>query len=108
MITSIEPGVYRPGGWGVRIENLVLNVPDGETEFGAFLKFETLTLCPIDTRCVDRTLLSVEEIAWLNDYHATVRARLAPHVSGLAASWLMERTEAIKVLAPYPDSDARI
>ena len=107
MITSIEPGVYRPDGWGVRIENLVLNVPDGETEFGTFLKFETLTLCPIDTRCIDRTLLSTEEIAWLNDYHATVRARLAPHVSGAAASWLMARTEAIKMLAPYPDSDAR-
>ena len=57
MITSIEPGVYRPGHWGVRIENLVLNVPV-ETpeggEFGEFLEFETLTLCPIDTRCIDR------------------------------------------------------
>ena len=57
MITSIEPGVYRPGQWGVRIENLVLNVPaatpEGDT-FGEFLEFETLTLCPIDTRCIDR------------------------------------------------------
>jgi Xaa-Pro aminopeptidase len=95
MITSIEPGLYRPGGWGVRIENLVLNVPDGETEFGAFLKFETLTLCPIDTRCLERTLLEHGELAWLNDYHATVRARLAPHVEGAAAQWLMERTEPV-------------
>jgi Xaa-Pro aminopeptidase len=95
MITSIEPGLYRPGGWGVRIENLVLNVPDGETEFGAFLKFETLTLCPIDTRCLERTLLEPGELAWLNDYHATVRARLAPHVDGAAAQWLMERTEPV-------------
>jgi Xaa-Pro aminopeptidase len=95
MITSIEPGVYRPGGWGIRIENLVLNMPDGETEFGSFLKFETLTLCPIDTRCIDTAWLNADEIAWLNDYHATVRARLAPHVSGAAASWLLGRTEPI-------------
>ena len=93
MITSIEPGVYRPGQWGVRIENLVLNVPaatpDGST-FGEFLDFETLTLCPIDTRCIDRALLRDDEIAWLNGYHATVRERLAPRVqrrrAGLAAS----------------------
>ena len=56
MITSIEPGVYRPGQWGVRVENLVLNVPRRRVggEFGEFLEFETLTLCPIDARCIDR------------------------------------------------------
>ncbi|WP_245512434.1 M24 family metallopeptidase C-terminal domain-containing protein, partial [Mesorhizobium sp. M2D.F.Ca.ET.233.01.1.1] len=81
MITSVEPGIYRPGKWGVRIENLVLNVPAGQTEFGDFLKFETLTLCPIDTRCLDLSLLREDERAWLNDYHQTVRTRLAPHVS---------------------------
>ena len=73
MITSIEPGLYRPGQWGIRIENLVLNVDAGSTEFGEFLAFETLTLCPIDTRCIDRGLLRADEIAWLNGYHATVR-----------------------------------
>lgn len=57
MITSIEPGVYRPGNWGVRIENLVVNRAAGQTEFGDFLEFETLTLCPIDTRCVLPALL---------------------------------------------------
>jgi Xaa-Pro aminopeptidase len=98
MITSIEPGVYRPGQWGVRIENLVLNVARDTAEqgqFGEMLAFETLTLCPIDTRCVDKSLLRADEIAWLNDYHATVRARLAPLLSGEALTWLQARTEAI-------------
>jgi len=97
MITSIEPGVYRPGRWGVRIENLVMNVPAAslaaETEFGEFLEFETLTLCPIDTRCIDRSLLRQDEIDWLNDYHTMVRARLVPLVAGAAKAWLLDRTE---------------
>ncbi|MEW6763562.1 MAG: aminopeptidase P family protein [Pseudomonadota bacterium] len=95
MITSIEPGIYRPGRWGIRIENLVLNQIVDSTEFGEYLGFETLTLCPIDTRPLDRSLLREDEIAWLNAYHATVRARLAPHVSGAARDWLIKRTEAI-------------
>jgi Xaa-Pro aminopeptidase len=95
MITSIEPGIYRPGRWGIRIENLVFNRTVGATEFGEFLQFETLTLCPIDTRCIDLELMRADEIAWLNDYHALVRARLAPHVDGPAAAWLHLRTEAI-------------
>ena len=95
MITSIEPGIYRPGRWGIRIENLVLNRSVGSTEFGEFLHFETLTLCPIDARCIDLSLMRADEIAWLNDYHAIVRARLAPHVTGAAAAWLALRTEAI-------------
>ena len=95
MITSIEPGIYRPGRWGIRIENLVLNEVAESTEFGEYLAFETLTLCPIDTRCLDRSLLRADETAWLNDYHATVRARLTPHVEGAAFKWLMLRTEAI-------------
>lgn len=95
MITSIEPGIYRPGRWGIRIENLVLNQHVETSEFGEYLGFETLTLCPIDTRCIDRSLMRADEIAWLNDYHATVRARLTPHVEGPAFEWLMSRTEAI-------------
>ena len=95
MITSIEPGLYRPGKWGIRIENLVMNEPAGKTEFGDFLKFETLTLCPIDTRCIDLTLLRDDERAWLNDYHATVLERVSPHVSGAAKTWLEKRTQAI-------------
>jgi Xaa-Pro aminopeptidase len=95
MITSIEPGIYRPGHWGIRIENLVLNRVEQVTEFGEFLGFETLTLCPIDTRCLDQSLLRADEIAWLNDYHATVHARLSRHVDGAARAWLDERTRAI-------------
>jgi len=95
MITSIEPGIYRPGRWGIRIENLVLNQHVETSEFGEYLGFETLTLCPIDTRCLDKSLLRADEIAWLNDYHATVRGRLTPHVEGPAFEWLMLRTEAI-------------
>ena len=95
MITSIEPGLYRPGKWGIRIENLVMNEAAGKTEFGDFLKFETLTLCPIDTRCIDLTLLRDDERAWLNDYHATVLERVSPHVSGAAKTWLEKRTQAI-------------
>ena len=96
MITSIEPGVYRPGRWGVRIENLVLAVPAAVgDEFGEFLEFETLTLCPIDTRCIDRSLLDASEVAWLNAYHATVRERLSPLVDGAARDWLLLRTQPI-------------
>jgi Xaa-Pro aminopeptidase len=98
MITSIEPGVYRPGQWGVRIENLVLAVPATTAEggaFGDFLEFETLTLCPIDTRCIDRSLLRADERDWLNAYHATVRERLSPRVAGDALAWLVERTAPI-------------
>lgn len=99
MVTSIEPGIYRPGQWGVRIENLVLNraahdVGEAGSE-DAFLEFETLTLCPIDTRCIEASLLRADEVNWLNAYHARVRDRLAPRLSGAARAWLTERTRAI-------------
>ncbi|MFJ4157961.1 aminopeptidase P family protein [Pseudomonas sp. NPDC089752] len=92
MISSIEPGTYRPGAWGVRIENLVVNRELGKTQFGDFLNFETLTLCPIDTRCLDADLLAKDERDWLNQYHATVRERLAPLLTGDALVWLEART----------------
>jgi Xaa-Pro aminopeptidase len=98
MITSIEPGIYRPGQWGVRIENLVLNVAVETAEhnaFGEMLEFETLTLCPIDTRCIEPALLRADEIDWLNRYHAEVRTRLSPLLSGDALAWLQRSTEAI-------------
>lgn len=104
MITSIEPGLYRPGQWGIRIENLVLNVPvspsvpdaaPGTPEHGRYLAFETLSLCPIDTRCIDLTLMRPDEIDWLNAYHAEVRRRLSPRVSGAALNWLTQRTAPI-------------
>ena len=98
MVTSIEPGLYRPGQWGIRIENLVMNKHAEDPEsgaFGEFLEFETLTLCPIDTRCIDRSLMRQDEIDWLNAYHATVRERLSPLVSGAALQWLQQRTVAV-------------
>ncbi|NLA51873.1 MAG: aminopeptidase P family protein, partial [Alcaligenaceae bacterium] len=95
MITSNEPGLYRTGQWGIRIENLVLNQPAFKTEFGDFLRFETLTLCPIDTRCVDLELLREDERQWLNSYHEEVRERLLPRVAGEAKEWLLLRTAAI-------------
>lgn len=89
MITSIEPGIYKPGRHGVRIENLAATVSAGDGEFGEFLQFETLTLCPIDTRLLDLSLLDATEIAWLDDYHATVRERLAPLLDNAAdRAWL--------------------
>lgn len=92
MITSIEPGTYRPGKWGVRIENLVVTHEAGRSEFGDFLAFETLTLCPIDTRCLLPGMLAAEEVTWLNAYHEEVRRRLAPLLQGEALDWLVART----------------
>jgi Xaa-Pro aminopeptidase len=93
MLTSNEPGLYRPGQWGIRIESLVLAVPAQRTDFGDFLAFETVTLCPIDTRCVVREQLSGPQLDWLNAYHVQVRERLLPLVTGAARDWLVARTE---------------
>jgi Xaa-Pro aminopeptidase len=105
MVTSIEPGLYRPNQWGIRIENLVLNVAvppaaahadEGAPEYGDYLAFETLSLCPIDTRCIDVSLLRDDEMAWLNHYHAQVLQRLLPLVSGDAKAWLERRTQPLQ------------
>ncbi|WP_374592419.1 aminopeptidase P family protein [Aquabacterium sp.] len=100
MITSIEPALYREGLWGIRLENLVLNVEveDNREGYGPFLDFETLTLCPIDTRCIDLALLRDDERAWLNAYHAEALRRIGPHLrdgDALTRSWLQTRTQAI-------------
>lgn len=98
MISSNEPGLYREGKWGIRIENLVVNTPVAsptETEFGDFLNFETITYCPIDTRLIEPSLLTQVEIDWLNDYHSQVYAELKDRVDGAALEWLTERTQAI-------------
>ncbi|HET7562670.1 MAG TPA: aminopeptidase P family protein [Rhodanobacteraceae bacterium] len=98
MITSIEPGIYKPGRHGVRIENLAATVPAGDGEFGEFLGFETLTLCPIDTRLIDVALLNADEMAWLDDYHANVRERLAPLLDDPAdRAWLDARCTPLAV-----------
>lgn len=97
MVTSNEPGLYREEEWGIRIENLVVNVYAGgdEYSYGKFLKFENLTLCPIDTRCILVDLLDASERKWLNAYHVQVRTALESELEGDAKAWLIQRTEAI-------------
>lgn len=88
MISSIEPGLYKPGRHGIRHENLAVVVEAEQTEFGEFLGFETLTLCPFDRRALEPSLLNPEERAWLDDYHASVRAALSPLLEGVDLEWL--------------------
>ncbi|KRE99484.1 peptidase M24 [Frateuria sp. Soil773] len=88
MITSIEPGLYKPARHGIRHENLAVVVEADRTEFGEFYAFETLTLCPFDRRALEPGLLNPEERAWLDDYHATVRAALGPLLDGADLAWL--------------------
>ena len=88
MTVTDEPGIYLPGRFGVRIENTLLIVPYQDTEFGHFLQFEPLTLCPIDKRPIVVEELTDEELRWLNDYHHTVFTRLAPHLSDSERRWL--------------------
>ncbi|GAA4790245.1 aminopeptidase P family protein [Olivibacter ginsenosidimutans] len=95
MITSIEPGLYREGRYGIRIENLVLSVRDQETEFGPFMSFETLTLCYIATDLIDKTLLDQKHIDWLNQYHYMVYERLSPHLNEEEQQWLANKTKII-------------
>ena len=93
MTITNEPGIYVSGKFGVRIENTLLVVDDGETPFGHFCRFETLTLCPIDLRPIVREMLTSEEICWLNNYHAEVRRRLLPLLPDPAyRAWLEEAT----------------
>ncbi|MDM8175345.1 M24 family metallopeptidase C-terminal domain-containing protein [Olivibacter sp. 47] len=95
MITSIEPGLYREGRYGIRIENLVLSIRDQETEFGEFMAFETLTLCYIDTGLVDKTLLDQKHVDWLNQYNNMVYERLSPHLDEEHRQWLAHKTQII-------------
>src|SRR3712207_7561065 len=83
-----EPGLYLAGRFGVRIENTLLIKPYKETAFGRFLQMESLTLCPIDTAPIDRSLLTSEEITWLNDYHQSVFDRLSPLLDEPERQWL--------------------
>ncbi len=96
MTVTDEPGIYVSGRFGVRIENVLLAHEDGATDFGKFLAFETLTLCPIDLRPVEKELLTDEEIAWLNAYHDRVRAALLPLLANSAdKDWLEAATRHI-------------
>ena len=88
MTITDEPGIYLEGKFGVRIENTLLITPYKETQFGQFLQFESLTLCPIDTTPIVRELLLDEEIAWLNQYHQRVFDTLSPHLNAEETAWL--------------------
>jgi Xaa-Pro aminopeptidase len=95
MIVSNEPGYYKTGAYGIRIENLVLVQPaDGAAE-REMLGFETLTLAPIDRNLIEPSLLDEDEIAWLNAYHARVREKLTPLLDAETARWLAETTQPI-------------
>lgn len=95
MITSIEPGLYREGEYGIRIENLVLSTNHQDTQFGQFMAFETLTLCYIETGMIDPSLLDAKHIDWLNAYHVEVYKKLSPHLDEQERQWLAEKTKAI-------------
>ena len=88
MISSIEPGLYKPGRHGIRHENLAVVVEADASEFGEFYAFETLTMCPFDRRALEASLLNPEERAWLDDYHASVRAALSPLLDEADLEWL--------------------
>lgn len=90
MTVTDEPGVYLPNRFGVRLENTLLIVDAFETELGRFLKFEPLTLCPIDKTPIDRSMLTPEEVQWLNDYHQMVFDRLSPTLEGEELDWLRD------------------
>ncbi len=95
MTVTDEPGIYLAGRFGVRIENTLLITPYKETEFGKFLQFESLTLCPIDKSPVIKEMLLQEEIEWLNSYHQRVFDTLSPHLDAEDTEWLREACAAI-------------
>ena len=94
MIISDEPGYYKPGEYGIRIENLLL-VVESPVGGGKYLEFETLTLAPIDTRLIELSLLTDAELGWLNAYHRRVFEKLAPLLDGAVKSWLKRATAAV-------------
>jgi Xaa-Pro aminopeptidase len=95
MILSNEPAIYREGEYGIRTENLMICYEDEETEFGQFLKFDTISLCHIDKTLLDRTLLSDQEIAWLNRYHEELYNKIAPFLTVEEKEWLRLKTNPV-------------
>lgn len=94
-VISNEPGLYRQGKHGIRIENLIACTSDSDNDFGKFLKFETLTLCPIDTKPIKVEMLLHEEKEWLNGYHKMVFEKLSPMLKNEQEEWLKEKTKKI-------------
>jgi Xaa-Pro aminopeptidase len=95
MLISDEPAIYREGEYGIRIENLILCFEDEETEFGKFLKFDTVSLCYIDKSLIDISLFDQKELAWLNSYHAEVYDKLSPFLTSEEKRWLKDRTSSL-------------
>ncbi len=88
MLTSNEPGLYKTNKYGIRTENLILCVKAGESDFGEFYKFETLTLFPIDTTLIEKSLLTEEESTWINHYHNKVFEVISPYLNDEEKAWL--------------------
>lgn len=95
MVVTIEPGVYRAGKHGIRIENVAVVEEDIETESGQFMRFETLSFCPIDLEGIDVELLTYKERKWLNDYHEEVYNKLSPYLNDKEKEWLRKETRNI-------------
>ncbi|WP_300458014.1 aminopeptidase P family protein [Desulfobacula sp.] len=95
MVLTNEPGLYREGRYGIRLENMILVDQAFENEFGTFMKFENLTLCHFERNLMAGDLLSSDEKEWINAYHAMVNEKLSPHLDAAVASWLREKTRPI-------------
>lgn len=95
MVTSNEPGIYLAGKYGIRTENLIVVVPYETTEFGPFYQFKTLTMFPYDKALIDLSLMTPQEIEWVNDYHKQVYARISPLLNQEEKKWLEEKTSPI-------------
>ncbi|MFP4374149.1 MAG: aminopeptidase P family protein [Spirochaetaceae bacterium] len=96
MVISNEPGLYREGRYGIRIENLVVVKEDRTTDFGRFLKFETLTLCPIERTLIETSMLTAEERTWIDSYHAMVWERVGAEPAGPVREWLRAKTRPLQ------------
>jgi Xaa-Pro aminopeptidase len=95
MVITNEPGIYKEGKHGIRIENMMLVVEDETTDFGKFMKFEAITYCPIDLAAIDEQMLTSSEKQWLNDYHKDVYIKLAPYLNEEERIWFQKETASI-------------
>lgn len=93
MLISNEPAIYSEGEYGIRTENLMICYEDEETDFGRFLKFDTLSLCFIDKKLIDKSILNSKEIEWLNFYHSEVYDKTSPFLNEDEKAWLKEKTD---------------
>jgi Xaa-Pro aminopeptidase len=92
MVISNEPALYRLGEYGLRTENVIVCLKDESTAFGDFLRFDTLTLCPIDITAIDKSIMTIEEINWLNTYHERVFEELSPLLNDELKLYLKDQT----------------